>query len=234
VTVGVRWLLAVGASLTGFAACWLGLAIAHTMDTGTQVGLASVPLAVVLTVVGAWAERARERSVDLIGVWADPPETALGMASVRINVRNGSELPVLVEELAFELRSKWKLPPVRFGKSEDLYANLQMGTPAQFLIGDFGRVPPHETRNREYRVDLAEVAPKGSRSLYHMWCVVKRVGLVDDAGRGWWVQPNRAGRVKRVRAKFGRTWKPPWPAAHSTARDGREEDSAVGTASDGP
>jgi hypothetical protein len=81
------WLIAVGGALAGFAACWVGLAIAHEMNTGTQVGVASVPLAVVLAGLGAWAERARERSIDLVGVWADPPATALGVASVRINVR---------------------------------------------------------------------------------------------------------------------------------------------------
>jgi hypothetical protein len=31
------------------------------LDTGAQVGVASVPLVVVLTVLGAWAERAREK-----------------------------------------------------------------------------------------------------------------------------------------------------------------------------
>jgi hypothetical protein len=180
-------------------------------DTGAQVGVASVPLVVVLTVLGAWAERACERSIDLVGVWTDPPVTALGIASVRINVRNGSELPVTVEELAFELRSKWELPPVKVGKSDDLYANLHIGTPHQFFIGDIGHVPPRETRSKEYKVDLATIAPESSRSLYHVWSVVERVGLVDGAGRRWWVHPNRGDRAKRIYGEFGRNWKPPWP-----------------------
>lgn len=210
---GRRWLVAVLAALAGFGGCWLSLALERVWDTGSQVGIASVPLVVVLTVLGAWAERARERSVDLVGVWADPPVTALGAASVRINVRNGSELPIKVEELAFELRSKWELPPVRLRESDDLYVNLQMGTPSQFLIGDVGRVPPRETWSREYKVDLAAVAPEDSKSLYHVWCVIERVGLVDDAGRRWWVHPSRSGRVKRVHGDFGRKWEPPWPTA---------------------
>ena len=54
-----RWLVAVLAALAGFGVCWLGLAAGRVLDTGTQVGVASVPLAVALTVLGAWAERAR-------------------------------------------------------------------------------------------------------------------------------------------------------------------------------
>jgi hypothetical protein len=56
----MRWLVAVLAALAGFGGCWLGLAAERVMDTGSQVGVASVPLVVVLTVLGAWAERARE------------------------------------------------------------------------------------------------------------------------------------------------------------------------------
>ena len=238
----MRWLVAVWIALAGFGACWLGLAIAHVMDTGTQVGVASVPLVVLLTVLGAWAGRARERSVDLIGIWADCPVTALGVASVRINIRNGSELPVKVEELAFELRSKWELPPVRLGESEDLYFNLHMGAPSQFLIGDIGRIPPRETWSKKYKIDLAAVAPADSRSLYHVWCVVERAGLVDGAGRRWWVYPDGGGPAKRVHGDFERRWRPPWPTASgrliavaevpSIAREDGDGDSVAGTIND--
>jgi hypothetical protein len=241
VAAGVRWLIAVVGALTGFAVCWAALAVARVMDTGTQVGLASVPFAMVLAVLGAWAERARERSIDLVGIWADSPVTALGVASVRLNIRNGSELPIKVEELAFALRSKWELPPVQLGEVEGLYFNLHMGTPCQFLIGDIGRVSPHETWSKEYKADLAAVAPKDSRSLYHVWCEVERAGLVDDAGLRWWVYPGRTGRAKRVRGDFIRKWKPPWPTESGQAaeiqealsRDDGEGDSDVGTVSDG-
>jgi hypothetical protein len=56
-----RWLIAVTGSLGCFGGCWAGLAAERVLDTGSQVGIASVPLVVVLTVLGAWAERARER-----------------------------------------------------------------------------------------------------------------------------------------------------------------------------
>ena len=61
---GSRWLVAVVAALACFGGCWAGLAAERVLDTGSQVGVASVPLVVVLTVLGAWAERAREKKKD--------------------------------------------------------------------------------------------------------------------------------------------------------------------------
>jgi tetratricopeptide (TPR) repeat protein len=56
-----RWAVAVADALACFGGCWGGLAAGRVLDTGSQVGIASVPLVIVLTVVGAWAERAREK-----------------------------------------------------------------------------------------------------------------------------------------------------------------------------
>jgi tetratricopeptide (TPR) repeat protein len=56
-----RWVVAVAGSLACFGGCWGGLAVGRVLDTGSQVGVAAVPLVVVMTVLGAWAERAREK-----------------------------------------------------------------------------------------------------------------------------------------------------------------------------
>ena len=58
---GWRWLVAVVAALACSGGCWAGLAAARVLDTGSQIGLAAVPLAVVLAVLGPWAERGREK-----------------------------------------------------------------------------------------------------------------------------------------------------------------------------
>ena len=78
---GSRWGVAVTGSLACFGGCWAGLAGAHVLDTGTQVGVAAVPLALVLAVLGAWAERARERQSQATGpgkatINADAPPQA--------------------------------------------------------------------------------------------------------------------------------------------------------------
>jgi hypothetical protein len=70
VDVGVRWLVAVVTALALFGGCWLGLASARVLDMGSDVGVASVPLVIVLAVLGAWAERARERKTVKPGVRA--------------------------------------------------------------------------------------------------------------------------------------------------------------------
>jgi hypothetical protein len=96
--------------------------------------------------------------------------------------------------------------------------------------------------SKEYKVDLATAAPEGSRSLYHVWSVVERVGLVDGAGRRWWVHPNCGDRAKRIYGEFERKWKPPWPngpgqrievlEVPSIARDDDDGDSAVRSVND--
>jgi hypothetical protein len=67
VSAGSRWGVAVAAAMACFGGCWAGLAVERVLDTGSQVGVASVPLVVVLTVLGAWAERARERKAGSAG-----------------------------------------------------------------------------------------------------------------------------------------------------------------------
>ena len=75
--LGVRWLVAVLAALAAFGGCWLGLAAGRVWDTGAQVGVASVPLVVLLGVLGAWAERARKQK--------EPEEgTPIGHVSARV------------------------------------------------------------------------------------------------------------------------------------------------------
>ncbi len=61
---GKRWVITLLASLAGFGGCWVGLAAARVLDTGSQIGVASVPLVIGLAIGGAWAERQRDRDPD--------------------------------------------------------------------------------------------------------------------------------------------------------------------------
>ncbi len=56
-TVWTRWLIAVCGALAAYLGCWGGLAAAHVTDPGTDVGIAVIPFAVSLAVLGAWALR---------------------------------------------------------------------------------------------------------------------------------------------------------------------------------
>jgi hypothetical protein len=52
-----RWLLAVFGALAVYLGCWGGLTVAHVTDPGTDVGIAVIPFAVSLAILGAWALR---------------------------------------------------------------------------------------------------------------------------------------------------------------------------------
>jgi hypothetical protein len=54
-----RWLVAVAFALACFGACWAGLALTRVGDTWVQVGMASVPLVVILAAQGVRAKRSR-------------------------------------------------------------------------------------------------------------------------------------------------------------------------------
>ena len=105
---GRRWLVVVAVALAGFAGCWLGLAGTRVMDTGTQVGLASVPLVVVLAVLGAWAERAREPKApqgDInVRVQGSPLAQSIGQMDGVI-IGPGASLPGAVFHLGGERRA---------------------------------------------------------------------------------------------------------------------------------
>ena len=58
-----RWLVAIACSLACFGACWVGLALAHVGDTVVQVGVASVPLVVILAAQGVREKRSAEQGV---------------------------------------------------------------------------------------------------------------------------------------------------------------------------
>jgi hypothetical protein len=51
-----RWVVTVSCSVACFGGSWAGFAAERLLDTGARVGVASALLAVVLAVLGAWAE----------------------------------------------------------------------------------------------------------------------------------------------------------------------------------
>lgn len=63
--------MAVGASLGAFGGCWAALAtVAPPLDAGIDIGVASVPLVILLAVLGAWAGRGRENRTEVPGTTA--------------------------------------------------------------------------------------------------------------------------------------------------------------------
>jgi hypothetical protein len=103
VSRGLRWLVAVMVALAAFGACWLGLEASHVLDTATDVGISSVPLVVLLAVLGAWAERARKqesaRPQASLEVRDSPLSQAVGRIEGGITIGPGASFPGAVFNL---------------------------------------------------------------------------------------------------------------------------------------
>jgi hypothetical protein len=108
---GARWVTAVGVALGLFGACWAGLAEwARPVDMGTDVGLASVPLAVALAVLGPWADRARREKKEAakkISAQAEHSRQAQVIGEMRggINIGPGSVVHLEGERSGGTLRA---------------------------------------------------------------------------------------------------------------------------------
>jgi hypothetical protein len=143
------------------------------------------------------AERAQ---VDLIGAWARPTYPGTGSeVSVQPYIRNGSELPVEVKTLAYEIHTGWLVPT-----DGGAYKSVA-GSPAvkQFLFDV--SVAPQETWDNAGTASSANVAhtrPEGGvrlDPLRSLWCEVSWLLVVDNAGRRWKLRPVKGRRARRIR-----------------------------------
>ncbi len=108
-SAGRRWLVTTLAAMAAFGGCWLGLALARVWDAGAQIGVSSVPLVVLLAVLSAWAERARDRETQRVdtpkersGATVTNSAQAQGVGSVghsSVNIGPGASLPNAVFNL---------------------------------------------------------------------------------------------------------------------------------------
>ena len=150
---GVRWLVAVGVALAGFGGCWLGLAVARVMDAGVQVGVASVPLVVVLAVLGAWAERAREPKGPegdvSVRVEGSPQGQAIGRVEGGLVIGPGASLPGAVFHLGGGK-----------GAGGEPLRDASGGSEGLLVVGDV----PHEPAAFQPRASLVEALGGGAAS----------------------------------------------------------------------
>jgi hypothetical protein len=168
-------------------------------------------------------ENTERAQVDLMGAWgaawyvpaAENQENPLTPqdAGVKVWIRNASELPIEVAQLAYEVHTTWMVPETKgvpqhdcgcepFGVSKPVSGRK----PLRKFVPPF-RVPPQETVTHESRdnVDHTVPTPDAQRDpINSPKCVINWLLLIDNAGRKWEVMPGKGGRAKRV----GRRWKP--------------------------
>jgi hypothetical protein len=160
--------------------------------------------------------------VDRVGVWftetyewrmpgVGEDQTRVEEADIQVHVRNASDLPVDVVQLAYEVRTSWMVP-VEPQIPVPAHVETAGEGSVQQLLNDF-RVPPGETLDLPSRVNVAHLAPDGAVQLSPIHGVTAAASwllLIDNVGRRWVVRP-RAGRAKRWRRRWPRRREDHWP-----------------------
>lgn len=170
------------------------------------------------------ADRAQ---VDRVGVWGtttyerkSPLDTArVETGEVRLFVRNSTDLPIEVRQVAYEIHTEWMVPdldqfaPPR-GDEEPNPPNVwkvEAGTQTQLYFVERIRIAPQDTWEHPYEINFAHMAPDGA-SQPHLFdgvvCEINWVLVADNAGRRWELQPARGKRAKRIRRYRPREYQP--------------------------
>ncbi|HEX6352472.1 hypothetical protein [Actinophytocola sp.] len=154
-----------------------------------------------------------ERSqVDLIGAWTVPsyefrtPDDSSKefMIKVQVFVRNSSQLPINLTQLACEVKTVWLVPDwqqIPSGQKPDIWTPTPGTTTSSFFVYDIV-VPPGDTREINAEIDVSNHGPKDAKQLtfpdgaqgHIQWLLVH-----DNAGRRWELRPSKGRRARRIR-----------------------------------
>jgi hypothetical protein len=148
--------------------------------------------------VGVWFTETYQRRMPGVG----ENQARVEEANIDVHVRNASDLPVDVVQLAYEVRTGWMVPqgPVEPHGPALAYVETVGTGSVRLFLNDF-RVPPGETPSMPFPVNVAHLAPEGAVQLSPIHGVTATASwllVIDGAGRRWVVRP-REGRAKRWR-----------------------------------
>jgi hypothetical protein len=184
---------------------WLGDA-----DLGTVPSWLAVGSLILAYVVFRRDRRNVERSqVALVSAWGEgdyeiklPGEADVKQATIFMHVRNASELPVIVKQLAYEVRTRWLVEDREQQSMLRVYKPVDAPEPVRAFPHDL-QLGPAETKDLSpFEVNVEHLAPDGSRQLDIVGGVTVKVAwlLIRTGGRRWVVKPDvRGGRAKRAR-----------------------------------
>lgn len=149
------------------------------------------------------------KQVDLLGAWATTsyelhaPLGASGTnsseqwASATLFVRNASELPVDVVQVACKVHTCWVVPD----RNQSSGITEPGKEPDRFFV-EPGLIPPQETWTHNHEFNTAHQAPHEDCRLMFtrgVVCEVDWILAVDNAQRTWEIRPRRGRRAKRIR-----------------------------------
>jgi hypothetical protein len=184
------------------------------MDWGTVPGWLAAGSLILAFVIFLRDRRNAERSqVDLVGAWGEgtheliaPGEAEVIQATINLHLRNASELPVTVKQLAHEVHTRW-FHEVQEHSVVRVYDLVDAAEPLRAFVNDLQLAPGETKELGPYGFNLAHLAPDGSNQLAWPNGVTVRVAwllLIDNAGRRWVVKPQKGRRARRVL----RWWRP--------------------------
>ncbi|MDX8055163.1 hypothetical protein SK571_37815 [Lentzea sp. BCCO 10_0798] len=153
----------------------------------------------------------RERAqVDRIGIWATTewerkaPTDQDRVENCKVNffIRNSTDLPVDVIQVAYELHNRWMVTDHEQSYPDLPVWSFEPGTDVLKIFIERMRIPPGDTKTWSQDFNFAHLAPDSA--VQPEWfrgldCRVKWALLIDNAGRRWEVSPSRGKRSKRVR-----------------------------------
>jgi hypothetical protein len=175
-----------------------------SLDWSTLLGAVSLVLALTIFLRDRInAERAQVDRVgpsatvlDYTGHLLDAPGVS-ARATAQVTVRNASDLPVHVAQVAYVLRTNWAVPQA------DGASILTPGADVQwFIVPPFDVAPQHVWTSAPTEQDLSHLAPEGATQLSlgdGVTCEIAWLLIRDNAGRRWEVRPGIARRAKRIR-----------------------------------
>jgi len=184
-----------------------------SIDLGTVpawIGAFALPLALIVFIRDRGnAERAQ---VDLLGAWTSPrhefraPDNPSRefMIQVQTSVRNSSQLPITLAQLACEVSTAWLVPDwqqIPADQEPDVWTPAPGTTTSKFFTYDIV-VPPGETHEINAEIDVSNHAPQDAKQLtfpngvqgHIQWLLVH-----DNAGRRWELRPSKGRRARRIR-----------------------------------
>jgi hypothetical protein len=141
---------------------------------------------------GAWLPSNRRRAIPLRA--QEVPAS--------VHLRNSSDLPIRVRQIAYEVHTKWLIPEPH--PALQTWSAQPSGRPVKLFIHDQFVVPPQEAwQSQPHAVNVADRAPKGEGvgldPVQPARAIVRWVLLTDNAGRRWEVRSEEGGRAKRLR-----------------------------------
>lgn len=172
---------------------------------------------------------ATQRSqIDLLGVWMQvqwerrlPDGPIVDELQISKFIRNGSELPVDVVQVAYDITTRWWVRDLAQWRDDFPVWMPSPGTGHVRFYQEHIRVPPDETwRSVAEPVNVAHLAPEHADQIDLIkggHYEIRWVLIADNAGRRWEVRPGRTARRLRWYSRRKRDYPHDWQHRHSIA-----------------